>query len=450
MNLSAVKITVILSLGLIVLGAVLYWYDPVLFPGYAPFGMPLFHAVLDTPSKIYFGLSYGVVIILCLVLVWMGWEMRRAVPVWWAALMLFLLGLNCPLQIGFSQPSWLDRFLQARSDNLALSSFGNSTNFPIQLLAPAIPSAKLTDIQGLYDRWYASVVAMQIGWWFYMSGALIFATVAFFLIAEPASRRTQLNRAAVVIFLFLTFHCLAPALGELCWNLGQRQELKGNWDKAENYYRAALAFDEWNRRIPRVYQRLGALAEADHRIHAPEYHFLMGERQMSQKDLSEALEEFSQAMISGDADLRRVAGNEYTQAASTLAMGLYNHKNLFGEIPVKLDMVPPQAGIAALYWQKAAQASDSNVAENFMAARALQDSAQYDRATALLTLDLDKVGDPMLKSHLFGSLGDIDYLRGDLPGARLNYLQAYSALNHNKDYWSVRAVKNLTDNAVSP
>jgi len=450
MNLNPGKIASVSGIGLILLGTILYWYDPVLFPGFSTFGMPLFHSALDTPPSIYLGLSYGVVILLCLALAWIGWEMRRPVPIWWAALILLLLGLNCPLQISFSQPTWLDRFLQARTDNLNLSAFGDSTDFPIEVLAPSIPSAKLTDIQDLYDRWYASIVAMQIGWWLYMVGALVFAATAFFLISDPAIRRKQLVRAVAVTLLFLSFHCLMPALGEACWNLGQQQERAGDRNQAERYYRAALVLDEWNRRIPRVYERLGALAEADHRIHTPEYHFFMGQRKVSQNELNEALDEFSQAMKGDDADLRRVAGNEYSYAASTLAMTLYNRGKTFNEIPVKIDTVPPQAGIAALYWQQAAQATEGNVAENFMAARAFQDSGQYDRASTLLTLDLDKTTDPMINAHLFSSQGDVDYLQGNLSEARSNYLQAYSALNHNKDYWSIRTVKDLTDNTVSP
>jgi hypothetical protein len=450
MNLNPIKIAAGLGLGLIVSGTILYWYDPVLFPGFSTFGMPLFHSALDAPPKIYPGFSYGIGIVLCLVLAWIGWEMRRPVPIAWVALVLLLLGLNCPLQIGFSQPSWLDRFLQARADNLALSAFGNNTDFPIVILAQPIPSAKLTDVQGLYDRWYASIVTMQIGWWFYMSGALLFTATALLSLPDATVRRTFLIRAVVVIFLFLSFHCLTPVLGELCWNVGQQEERAGDRHQAERYYRDALALDEWNRRIPRVYARLGAVAEADHRVHAPEYHFFMGQRQMSQSDFDEALEEFSQSMTTTDPDLHRVASNSYSQVAFTVAMHLYRHGNTLGKIPVKIDMVPPEAGMAALYWQKAAQATESNLAENFMAARAFQDSAQYNRASALLKLAMEKTSDPMLMAHLFDSQGDVDYLRGDLSQARLNYLKAYSSLNHNKDYWSIRTVKDLTDNVVHP
>jgi len=450
MNLYPGKIAAGFGLGLIGLGTIFYWYDPILFPGYSTFGLPLFHSVLEAPSKIYLGLSYGVAIVLCLVLAWVGWEMRRPVPIAWAAFFLLLLGLNCPLQIGFSQPSWLDRFLQARADNLALTGFNNNTNFLIEILGQPLPSMKLTDVQYLYDRWYASVVAMQIGWWFYMSGALLFLAAAMVALPDSATRRTYLNRAGVVMLLFLGFHCLRPVLGELCWNLGQEQEREGNRNQAEHYYRSALALDEWNRRVPRVYERLGALAEADHRIHTPEYHFSMGRRQAHQNHPNEALEEFSQAMTTRDSDLHRVAANEYSQVAFTLAMRLYKGGNTFGEIPVQVDMVPSQAGLAAFYWQKAAQTTESNVAENFMAARAFQDSGQYDRASALLALDMKKTADPMIRAQLFNSQGDVDYLRGDLSEARLNYLRAYSSLNHNKDYWSVRTVKGLTDNAVHP
>jgi hypothetical protein len=450
MNLPPAKMAVAFGLGLISLGTFLYWYDPVLFPGMAPFGLPMFHGALPAPTKFYFGLSYGVAILFGLALAWIGWEMHRPVAIAWAAFVLLLIALNCPLQIGFSQPGWLDQFLQARDNNLAIAAFGNNTDSPLEILAPPIPSEKLTDIDGLYDRWYASVVALQIGWWFFLAGALLFAGAALSFVPAGVVRRRYLVRAAIVFLLFLVFHGLGPTLGELCWDVGQRAEFGGHRDAAETWYRRALTLDEWNRRVPRVYARLGALAEAAHRVHSPEYHFYMGQRHMHQNDLNEALDEYSQAMTAAGPDLRRVTGNAYSQAAFAAANILYHTGPSSGDVPVKLDMVSPDAALAAFYWQKAAQATESNLADTFMAARAFQDAGQYDRAAALLTQARGKAADPMILSNFFDAQGDVDYLRGDVSAARLDYLRAYALLNHNKDYWSVRSAKNLTDNATPP
>jgi len=413
---------------LILAGLIFYWHDSIVSPGYRAIGLPLFTSVVF-PAPLFHPLSYGTAALLLLATAYIASRVKRPVMIAWCAFFLLLLGLLCPLQIGFSQPSWLDQYWQNDHEYSSLNGFSGRHSYPD--MGPALVSSTILGIDGFYDRMNATLVSMKIGWSFFMIGSLLFLAGAVAYVGRWDILRPHATCAACILLVVLVANLAGPVAGETCWVCGLAAERDGKLDAASRYYHWAMSVDSWNRYDLRVYQRLGAIAEAQRRTQAPEYHFLQGLRseQLSRNEL--ALAEFTRAMSASDPFLARQARYQYAKLASYIGLSIYS-----GGAP----------GTAALYWQKASPMLASHIAEDYMAARGQQDSANYGGALKTLAQTQTEASSLLLQSEIYDSLGDVYYYRKDVSTARLDYLQSIVVIENFLEYHDMRAEKSLTDN----
>jgi tetratricopeptide (TPR) repeat protein len=414
---------------LILAGEIFYWHDSIVSPGYRAIGLPLFSGVIF-PAPLFWPLSYGMAALLLLAIAFVANRVRHPMMVAWCAFFLLILGLLCPLQIGFSQPSWLDQYWQNHLEYTFLTRFTSQHSYPD--MGPAVRSSTLLGIDGLYDRGVATILSLKIGWTFHTVGSLLFLAGALAYIGRWNILRPHAICAAGILFVVVAANLAGPLAGETCWNWGLKAERMGKPDLAASYYHWAMSLDAWNRYDDRVYERLGAIAEAQNRVEAPEYHFLQGLRNEVWGNNEPALAEFTLAMSSSDPFLSRQARYQYAALASNIGQGLYQSNDA--------------PGTAALYWQKASPMIDEHIAEDYMGARGLQDAGQYDEALKSLAQAQADAKDALLQSQVYSSLGDVYYLRKDVAMARLQYLDSTTLVQSYIEYKNLRAEKNLTDN----
>ena len=413
---------------MVLAGEVLYWHDSILSPGYRALGLPLWTAVVF-PAPSFRLLSYGVVTLLLLVLALVAGRVRRPIIVVWCAFFLVLLGLQCPLQIGFSQPSWLDLYSQNNLEYTSISGFANRHSYPD--VGPALASSTMQALDGLYDRLQGTILSLKIGWTFHTLGSLLFLVGATMAIGRWSVLRPHVKLATAIFLGFLALNLTGPFAGEACWNRGIKEERAGNLDAASNYYHWAMKLDVWNRYNVRAYQRLGVIAEAQNRLNAPEYHLLSGLRNTEFHNMDAAMADFQQVMKASDPYLARQGRVQNAALLSGIALTFYQSGS---------------PGTAAFFWQKSASTSESHLAEDYMAARGQQDSGQFNAALSSLGQAQTETSGPLLLSEVYASLGDVYYYRKDVVQARLEYLESISMVENHVEYKDMRAQKALTDN----
>jgi tetratricopeptide (TPR) repeat protein len=423
------RASVLVGILLILLGECFYWHDSIIFLGFRAINLPLLSGAIF-PAPLAYPFSYGAAVLLLLVLAFIATRVRRPITIAWCAFFLLLLGISCPLQIAFSQPTWLEQYWQCHLQYEALTQFAGQHSLPD--MGPALRSSTITGIHGLYDRLTATLLSLKIGWTFHLLGSLLFLAGTLAFIGRWEIMRPHVTCGACILLLTLVGHLAGPFAGETCWDLGLKAERSANLEKAKSYYHWAMALDQWNRLDLRVYERLGAIAEAQHQVQSPEYHFLQGLRNEEWDNAETALAEFTVAMASHDPSLASQARYQYAELSYNYGVQIYRSGN---------------GGVAALYWQKAAQMRDgSHPAEDYLAARGLQDAGQYGEALKSLARAQGGTGDALLQSQIYTSLGDVYYLRKDVPVGRLQYLESLTAVQNYIEYKNMRAQKALTDN----
>ncbi|HUB67758.1 MAG TPA: hypothetical protein VL981_09775 [Candidatus Methylacidiphilales bacterium] len=421
----------LLGIFLIFAGELFYWTDSITSFGYRPINLPLFSSA-NSPAPLFHPFSYGTAVLFLLFISYIAARVRRPLTVAWCAFFMFLLGLLCPLQICFSQPSWLDLYWQNHLEYTSITGFAIQYSYPIT--CPALISGTILGIDGLYDRIVATADGIKIGWSFHVIGSFLLLVGAISFVGRWNILRPHATCAAFILLATLAMNLAGPVAGEICWNHGLAAERAGELDQASRYYHWAIDLDGWNRYNGRVYQRLGAVAEAQSRWETPEYHLLQGMRQAEwgSMEADSALDEFNQAMTSSDPFLARQARYQYGTLAANYALAIYRSS---------------APGMAAVYWQKAAPMKEENhVAEDYLSARAFQDSGQYNKALDSLAQAQTEANALLLQGQFDCSLGDVYYFRKDVANARLQYLNSYSLLENYIEYKDIRAQKALTDN----
>lgn len=404
-------------------GLALPWHDVIIYPGFRALAMPLWGEAFLPPPLAGWG-TYGTAILGLLLLAGMGWHMQRPVVLFWAACLLLLLAARAPLQIAFSQPSWLEQFLLCRDQYLNLTTFSNRNEMPN--MAQSIAAADLVSVEDPQERWNAALVSLRVGWCLVLAGGGVMMAGAL-LALEKTEIKKQGARALVLALVLAACPFARPVAGEFCWRAGERAEREGEWDRAEAWYRTSLWMDDWNRRVVRVYKRLGAVAAAKGERSA-EHHFWEGCEASRLNALDEAMDRFMRVLSeSADEGLRRQAGLQYADAALRYGQRLYTQGG---------------AGAAVAYFKLAARYYPVPVAADYMAGFCLRESGQYEEAQKYLDRAIEGGTTSYLQAHSYTQRGDVKTLRHQVPEGRIDYLES---LELDDDY-NVRAQKALTDN----
>ena len=418
---------------LILASMALRWHDAVIYLGYRPLGLPLFGPAPLPPHE-FFPFSYGVAALLLLAVALIATRIRRPIAFAWASFLLLLLGLNCLLQIGFSQTQWLGAYLQGRYEYVSLMTFANQNSIPY--LAPEIDSMHLAGMEGLVDRLDAALTSLRVGWFIYLAGASCMLLGACFFLPRGPVLRTNVVRATWLFAIFLVLHLAGPVSGDFFYHRGLAAERAGHLQAARSDYQLAQVCDTWNRTNPRVYLRIGCVDEAQGHLNSAEYHLQKGLYYSNQDSVELALNEFDLAEQTKDPHLKYIARSLAGNVATAEARSFYGRGSS-----------PGATGSAAAYLQAAARKMSSPVAQNYIAARAFQDSGQLSAALSSLTAAQKETGDVSLQAEIYSSLGDVYYQRKDVIQGRLQYLNSIYEMQNVIEFKNLRAQKDLTTNA---
>ena len=410
--------------GLVALGLLLPWFDPVTTPRFNALNFPFAHSAYLVPGHFAF-FSYGVAAIVLLVLGIVAWRRTKGLAVFCIGALLLIVGITFFLQVTSWEPTWLKAALEGGEDFQQCYHLEVAYSIPNAVIhSPA--RGLFVPVEALVDRFSAGVAAVGWGWAFFAAGAIWVC----------AAGLQQLNNWAKLKFVLPAFAILAALLGALqLWRpiiaeryLGSAQiaETRGAFADAERDVRHAMAIDEWQRLQPACFVQLGILYQKMGSWDHPEVFFARANALRSRDLIPDALFEYTRAADAGDPWMRRVALLEKNRIAAHYAGSLYK------------SGVP---GDACRYWLISIEA-DPNKLNGFLGAgRAFRDMNDYQAAIKYFEAVLKKTRQPSLLADVENELGDCWYRLGHVDVGRKYYM----ASRKWDDRVNFRALKTLTE-----
>lgn len=327
-------------------------------------------------------------------------------PLGWIGAALVWLGVLAILQAALTDAPLLKTLATEMDQQQTAASFTQAA-LPVNFGGEPGAWARLP-LDTIGDRLIAAWYFARAGWWLPL--LLGIAALGY---AVAAEKRLALIGVTLCGGTALLLVCgTKPVLAEFCINRARIAEARGQPDEAVADYRRAIRLDRWNALHIDLYERIGALDASLNRTNTIEYGIYHAGLPSTQIDMTKAIAEMSALIPRAPEPLRDVLRKRtaelLTQYGRSLhAAAAYGKAIDACESALQLD---PQSFLPAYYLSR----------EYFLL-------AAYPRSIDLTQRTLKRVADPILRSNLYGNLGDAHTKLGQFQEAKLAYRASYKA-----------------------
>jgi tetratricopeptide (TPR) repeat protein len=410
--------------GMVFLGLILLWFDPVCTPGFDAFTFPLLGPARIWP-QLFTPLSFALpATILCLA-GYLSWRRGWRTAVFWSVFLLWLLGLTFFLKITCWEPSWLKAAINGGTD------FQRTYKFEVVETLPDVvagePYQGLTGtIDGLGARLAAGHAAISYGWYLFMFSTLLCFVAGFARFNFWPVLRSNFLFVVAVFALVTGLQIWRPVYAEVQIAAGSRAESQGRVAGAIAHFRRAIAVDEWNRLQPSVYVKIGALYEQLRQVNQPEYHIYRAIQFSEVASMQQALFEWDEAMRGANPRLvplirRGIVDLTQVYGAQLYALGEIGEARRMLEISVLNE---PQ-----------------QLTGYYLGGMCCFEMGEYYAAADRFKQALSHTAEPSIIADIRCCLGDTYFKIGDIETARRYYLGSVAADNEH----NFRGLKSLTE-----
>ena len=410
--------------GMVLVGLLLLWFDPVCTPGFDAFTFPLPGAARMWP-QLFTPFSYALPAVVLCVVGYVSWRRGRRMAVLWSIFFLFLLGVTFFLEISCWEPSWLRAAIDGGTD------FQRSYKFEVVETLPDVveggPAKGLTDpVDGLWMRLGAALAAISYGWHYYMFSLLLCFAAGFARFNFWPALKASFLPALATLVLVVGLQVWRPVYGETQIAAGTNAAARGNPEAAIRHFRRAIAVDKWNRLQSNVYSKIGALYEMQGQRDKPEYHVFRALRYSENANIEQALFEWQQALQNAEPVLANVIRREIVSLTAVYGSQLYAR----GEI-----------GEARKMFELAISMWPQQLSGYYLSGMCSFQLADYYAGIDRFKQALLHTGEPSLIADIRSCLGDCYFKVGDVETARRYYLGSVAADNEH----NFRGLKSLTE-----
>jgi tetratricopeptide (TPR) repeat protein len=410
--------------GLVALGLVLLWFDPVRTPGFDAFTFPLLGPAKTWP-QLFTPLSYALPALILCVVGCLSWRRGWRTALFWSIFLLGLLGVTFFLEITCWEPSWLDAAIKGGTD------FQRTYKFEVIETLPDVvagqPAQGLTGtIDGLGMRFGAGLAATSYGWYLFMCSTFLCFVAGFARFNFWPVLKSNFLPAVAIFALVIGVQIWRPVYAEVQIAAGSDAAGQGQIAAAINRFRKAIAADQWNRLQPSVYVRIGALYERLGQQDQPEYHIYRATQFSEIASMQQALFEWDEAMRSATPRLLPVIRAAIVDLTQVYANQLY----AAGEI-----------GEARRMLELSVLNQPQQLTGYYLGGMCCFEMGEYYAAVDRFKQALTHTAEPSIIADIRSCLGDCYFKIGDIETARRYYLGSVAADNEH----NFRGLKSLTE-----
>ncbi|MBV8485172.1 MAG: tetratricopeptide repeat protein [Verrucomicrobia bacterium] len=410
--------------GMVFVGLIPLWFDPVCTPGFDAFTFPLLGSARMWPH-LFTPLSYGLLGTILCVVGCISWRRGWRTAVLWTIFFLFLLGVTFLLEISCWEPSWLRAAVDGGTDFQRCYKFEVVQTLPDTV--EGVPEQGLTGVvDGLFLRLGTGVAAISYGWYYFLFSLLLCFVAGFARFNFWPALKASFLPALVILVLCVGVQVWQPIYGELQVAAGSDAAAKGDLDAAIHHFRRAIAVDKWNRLQSGVYSRIGAVYEAQGQRDKPEYHLYRALRYSQAANIEQALFEWQQALPQAEGALSDVIRREIVNLTMVYGAQLYTRGQM-GDAKRMLE-------IATTVWPQ-------QLSGYYLDGMCYFELADYYTAIGRFKEALLHTSEPSLIADIRSCLGDCYFKLGDVETARRYYLASIAADNEH----NFRGLKSLTE-----